>query len=73
MYHTVNVAFVKYFGTHTTEIEEIDGQIKIELGSKSPDLHVKDQTESEGYFTVTDVLLSENTVIMTKRVKGGVI
>ena len=32
---------------------------------ESADLHVKDLFESEEHFTVTDVLLSENPVILT--------
>ena len=42
-------------------MEKIDGQMKIELA----DLCGKDLTESEDYFTITDVLLSENPVILT--------
>ena len=49
------------FETQLSEIEKIDGQMKIETA----DLHGKHLTESEDHFTVTDVLLSENPVILT--------
>ena len=61
MYYTVNMAVLNYFGTQIPEIEKIDRQIKIE----SADLHGKDLMWSEDYFTVIDVLLSENPVILT--------
>ena len=37
----------------------------IELAYESADLHGKDLTESEDHFTVTDVLLPENPVILS--------
>ena len=58
MYNTVNVAVKNYFGTQMPEIEKFDGHMKIKS-------HGNDLTESEDHFTVTDVLLSENTVILT--------
>ena len=39
--------------------------MKIELQYELVDFHEKDVTESEDLFTVTDVLLSENLVILT--------
>ena len=61
MIYIVNMAFVNYFGTQIPESEKIDRQMKI----KSTDLHRKGLTESEDHFTVTDVLLSENSLILT--------
>ena len=65
MYHTVNMAVVNYFGTQTPDIKKIVRQMKIELGSESADFQEKDLAESEDHFIVTDVLLSENPVILT--------
>ena len=38
---------------------------KIILGSESADLHQRDLTESEDNFTVTNVLLSDNPMILS--------
>ena len=59
------MAVVNYFGTQIPEVEEIDGQMKIELGSELANLHGKDYTESKDQLTVTDMLLSEIPVILT--------
>ena len=61
MYYTVSLAVVNYLGTQIPEIEKIDGHMQTE----SAELHRKDLTESEDHFTVPDVLLSENPVILT--------
>ena len=61
MYYTVNMAVVNYFGTQIPEIEKTDSHMQTE----SAELNGKDLTESEDYFTVSDVLLSENPVILT--------
>ena len=61
MYYPVNMAVVNYFGTHISEIEKSDGYLQI----KSAELHGKDLTVPEDHFTVSDVLLSENLVILT--------
>ena len=61
MYYTVNMAVVNYFGTQIPEVEKIDGQIQIE----TTDMHAKDLIDPEDQFTVSDVLLSENPVILT--------
>ena len=55
------MAVMNYFGTLILEIEKIDGQMKI----KSAKWHGKHLPESEDHFTITDVLLSENPVILT--------
>ena len=56
MYYTVIMAVVNYFGTKIPEIEKINGHKQIELA----ELYEKDD-----HFTVSDVLLSENQVILT--------
>ena len=61
IYYTVNMAVVTYFGIQIAEIENIDGHMQIE----SAELHGKDLNESEDNLTVSDVLLSENPVILT--------
>ena len=48
-------------GHKYVEMEKIDEHMKIE----SAELHGKDLTEPEGHFTVSDVLLSQNPVILT--------
>ena len=55
------MAVVNYFGTQIPEIEKIDGHIQIETA----DRHKKDLNDPEEQFTVSDVLLSENPVILT--------
>ena len=64
MYYTVNIAVVSYFGTQITEIEKIDGHMQIE----SADLYGKDLTDPKDQFTASDVLLSENPVILTVKI-----
>ena len=61
MYYTMNVAVVNYSGTQMPEKEKIDGHMQIE----SAELYGKDLTEPEDHFTVSDILLSENPVILT--------
>ena len=61
MYYTVNMAVVNYFGTQIPEIEKIDGHMQIETA----DIHGKDLTDPKDQLTVSDVLLSENPVILT--------
>ena len=61
MYYTVNMVVVKYFGTHIPEIEKIDGHMQIETA----DIHEKDLNDPKDQSIVSDVLLSENQVILT--------
>ena len=51
-----------------TETEEVTGQIKIELSSESADLHVNISLNINQEITApaTNVLLSENPVILTE-------
>ena len=61
IYYTVNMAVVNYFGTQIPEIEQIDGHMQIEtINTNSKELN-----DPEDQFTVSDVLLSENPVILT--------
>ena len=64
MYYTVNMAVVNYFGTQIPEIGKSDGHIQI----KTPYPNGKDLNDPKDQFTVSDVLLSENPMILT--VKG---
>ena len=59
MYYTVNMAVVNYFGTQIPEIKKIDGHVQIETTNDTGLTEPKDQ------FTVSDVLLSENPVILS--------
>ena len=61
MYYTVNMAVVNYFGTHIPEIEQTDGHMQIETINTNG----KELNDQEDQFTVSDVLLSENPVILT--------
>ena len=61
MYYSVNMAVANYLGTKIPEIEKSDGYMKIE----STDLYGKDLTNPKDQFTVSDVILSENPVIIT--------
>ena len=61
MYYTVNMAVVNYFGTQIPEIEQIDGHMQIETVNTNG----KGLNDPEDQFTVSDVLLSENSVILT--------
>ena len=61
MYYTVNMAVVNYFGTQILEVEKIDGHMQIE----TTDTHEKDLNDLKDQFTVSDVLLSVNPVILT--------
>ena len=61
MYYTVNMAGVNYFGTQIPEIEKIHGHMHIE----TTDVYEKDLNDPKDQFTVSDVLLSENPVILT--------
>ena len=61
MYYTVNIAVVNYFGTQIPEVEKIDGHMQIE----TTDIQEKGLNDPKDQFTVSDVLLSENPVIMT--------
>ena len=60
MYYTVNMAVVNYFGTQIPEIEKIDGHIQIE----TTDVHEKDLNDPKDQLTVSDILLSEDPVIL---------
>ena len=60
MHYIEYMAVINYFGTQIPEIEKIDGHMQI----KSAELHEKDLTESRDHFTGSDVLLSENPVIL---------
>ena len=60
MHYTVNMAVVNYFGTQIPEIKKIDGHMQIE----SADVHEKDLTDPKDWFTISDVLLSENPVTL---------
>ena len=60
-YYTVNMAVVNYFGTQVPEIEQIDGHMQIETMKANG----KELNDQEDQFTVSDVLLSENPVILT--------
>ena len=61
MYYTVKMAVVYYFGTQIPGIERGDGHMHIE----SADAHKKDLNDPKDQFTVSDVILSENLVILT--------
>ena len=61
MYYTVNMAVVNYFGTQIPEIEQIDGHMQIETINANG----KELNDPEDQFTVSDMLLSENPVILT--------
>ena len=61
MYYSVNMAVVNYFGTQMPEVEKSDGHMQIE----TTDIHEKDLKDPKDQFTVSDVLLSENPVILT--------
>ena len=61
MCYPVNMVVLTYFGTQIPEIEKIDGHMQIE----SADLYRRDLTEPENHFTDSDILLSENPVILT--------
>ena len=56
MYYTVNMAVVNYSGTQIPE-----GHMQIE----TTDIHGKDLNDPKDQFMVSDVLLSENPVILT--------
>ena len=60
MYYTVNMVVVNYFGTQIPQIEKIDGHIQIET-----DPNRKDLNDPKDQLTVSDVLLSENPMILT--------
>ena len=61
MYYIVNVTVVNYYGTQIPEGEKIDGHKQIETAY----IHEKDLNDPKDQFTVSDVLLSENPVILT--------
>ena len=50
MYYIVNMSVVSYFGTQLPEIEKIDGQMKIELGSESGDQKTISQSQMHYYL-----------------------
>ena len=54
------MAVVNYFGTKIPEIEQIDGHMQIETINAND----KEFNDQEDQFTVSDVLLSENPVIL---------
>ena len=60
-YYTVNMAVVNYFGTQIPEVEKIDAHVQIETS----DILEKDLNDPKDQYTVSDVLLSENPVILT--------
>ena len=52
---------LNHFGTQIPEIQQIDGHMQIEtMNAKGKELN-----DQEDQFTVSDVLLSENPVILT--------
>ena len=55
------MAVVNYFGTQIPEVEKIDGHMQIETINTNE----KDLNDPKDQFTVLDVLLSENPVILT--------
>ena len=61
MYFTVNMVVVNNFGTQIPEVEKIDGHMQIETITSNE----KDLNDPKDQFTVPDVLLSENPVILT--------
>ena len=61
MYYTVNMAVVNYFGTQIPEVEKIDGHMQIETINTNE----KDLNDPKDQFIVSDVLPSENPVILT--------
>ena len=61
MYYTVNISVVNYSGTQIPEIEQIGGHMQIETLNANG----KELNDPEVQFTVSDVLLSENPVILT--------
>ena len=58
------MAVVNYFGTQIPEIEQIDGHMQIETMNANG----KELNDPEDQFTVSDVLLYENPVILTVEV-----
>ena len=61
MYYNVNMAVVNYFGTQIPEVEKIDSHMQIETANTNG----KDLNDPKDQFTVSDVLLSENPVILS--------
>ena len=61
MYYTVNMAVVNYFETQIPEIEQIDGHKQI----KTINTNGKELNDPEDQFTFSDILLSENSEILT--------
>ena len=57
------MALVNHFGTQIPEIEQIDGHMQIETMNANG----KELNDQEDQFTVSDVLLSENPVLLTVR------
>ena len=57
------MAVVNYIWTQIPEIEATNGHMQIELAK----FYGKDLTEPEDHFTVSDILLSENPVILTEK------
>ena len=54
------MAVVNYFGTQIPEIEQIDDHMQIETMNANN----KELNDEKDQFTVSDVLLSENAVIL---------
>ena len=54
---------LNYFGTQIPEIEQIDGHMQI----NTMNVNDKELNDQEDQFTVSDVLLSENPVILTAK------
>ena len=61
MYYTVNMVVVNYFGTQIPEIKQIDVHMQIEKMNAND----KELNDPKDQFTVSDVLLSKNPVILT--------
>ena len=55
------MAVVNHVGTQIPEIEQIDGHMQIETMNANG----KELNDQEDQFTVSDVLLSDNPVILT--------
>ena len=61
IYYTVNMSVANYFGIKIWEAEKIDGHVEIE----TINTHKKDLNDPKDQFTVSDMLLPENPVILT--------
>ena len=67
MYYTLNMTGVNYFCMQIPEMEEINGQMRIDLSTQSAELHARDLTKQklEDCYRVMYILLLEKPVILT--------